>query len=172
MRWSIWLFVLAACRTQPIPTTPVVTCPVAACPQPNCPACPQLVTRQAPNARDWHCHDMHRPNMPVSGYCRSSPRACESNRQDVIARNVGTPNPCVTQSIAYCFVIVDPITMNRQRACARTLENCKRRRDWLQNNKLEQIDNLGMCAPTANIDRFPFEDERPPTDPRAIEAKP
>ncbi len=182
MKWIGWLLVLAACRAQSVPqaAAPAVSSTVAEkpasaranlCPQSDCPACPQpdCPVRPEPEARVWHCHDLHRPHMPVSGYCRSSSRACESNRQDIVARNIGKPGPCTTQPIAHCLIVVDPITMNRQRLCARTEENCERRQRWIQRSKAEKSDNVGTCAPTINVDRFPFEDERSPVDIRAID---
>jgi hypothetical protein len=99
--------------------------------------------------------------MPVSGICRPSADACEYNRRDLITRKIGKPGPCVTQAVAFCFVMYDPVTMTRQRMCARTAENCEQRREWAADNRDRQTASVGPCLSVSNTERHTFEDEVP-----------
>ena len=179
MRLISWLLVLAACGAQsppvaspyPVSQAPAVKCPVcvqATCPQ--APACPEPPS--PPEPPDWHCFDWQRPDKPVSAYCRPNARACEAQRRVVIALKVGTIGPCATQRLAFCFLIVDAVSMSQQRACARSLENCDERREWAESHVPEKTYNVGPCAPTVNGNSFPFPDEKPPVDPFARTQEP
>ncbi len=173
MRFLGWLLLLVACRVQSDPVTAMQPCPACAtnrCADTSCPDCPACTSPTSPGASEdsrqsgpWYCHDWHRQDMPTSSYCRASERACEYTRQDVMNRKLGTVSPCVAHSTVHCFLVADPATMNRQRLCARTAENCERRRAWVKNHKPDATDNVGTCAPTLNVEPFPFEDEGPPT---------
>ena len=165
MRHAWWMLALVACHTQPqasAPATPtVVACPTCndcaepSCPERSCPACPESPTPKVDEF--WHCHDLHRTTMPISGLCRPSEQACEYQRRDLIDRKIGKPGPCVTQKIAHCFLIYDPVAMNRQIMCARTAVNCEERRQWTQDKLLGKTDRIGVCVATPNTERFAFE---------------
>jgi hypothetical protein len=153
MKSAAWLLLLLVACAGPgpdsfAPVTPISTpgpdCP--SCPtcekqtDPTCPEsppCPECPKPPEPVARDWHCMDLDPPKEQGSSFCWLSASVCESYHQQVVKdpKQYGKPSACTTQQIAFCFSLWNPRTMIRQMRCARTLEDCKVRRQ------------LGIVAP-------------------------
>lgn len=169
---SLLFLLMTACAapqtprsTTPAPACPSCpSCPTATCPEQSCPACP--APTPAPQPPAWYCHDLKRPKVPVSGFCRPSLASCEKNRAATGRLKQSKPGPCVVQQTAHCFQIADDTNMSRQFMCAQTAENCARRREWVKQNKLHPDDQISQCGEVANTDGYyPREDE--PLNPAA-----
>ena len=170
--WSLSVLSLAACGGNNSPLSPRPSAPEAAvpscpepvsepCPKVEPPACPACPEPPKPIAQDWHCFDLHRSHMPLSGYCWPSATSCEYNRKDYSARKVGKPDQCVKQATAFCLTVVDPVLLSRVVFCARTAENCERRREYYADNKPQPTAEVGACISTKNTDSFKLEPVSP-----------
>jgi hypothetical protein len=104
-------------------------------------------------ARDWHCFDIHRTTGFVSGFCFGHPKACASKHKEAIEKRLGKISACVPQRAAACFQVASPTALSRQLWCARTLENCHIRHEYVQ--KIAHPDSeLTECKLVLNIDDY------------------
>ncbi len=100
---------------------------------------------------DWHCFDLYRPDGSVSGYCYSLARMCERQRKRVVTNGLGKPTDCTTQPTAFCLRTTDTVSMGGQTLCARTEENCVRRRQDILGRKPPLVSHATGFKRTLNI---------------------
>ena len=171
MKAAVWLLALAACAGTPVPeamSTPAPVCPACStCDQPTCPTCSACPTCPAcpkplePVAIDWQCLALNPPRGSSKSYCFPTSTVCDDYRRKAQKKRKkwGRVKPCIPQPSAFCFNRADPRPMNRQAACARTLEHCEEQLRFHKTNGITETTYLSTCQPTLNTDTYAYDDE-------------
>jgi hypothetical protein len=103
--------------------------------------------------RDWHCFDIHRPTGVISGFCFGHANACTLKRKEAIENRAGKISACTPQRAAACFQVASPLALSRQLWCARTLDNCRIRREYVT-KLLRPASRMSECKLVLSTDDF------------------
>lgn len=140
---------------SPRPTVERTVCPICPpaqlCPAPIHPTCPK---QPRPLARDWYCMDLLQPDKSAVTVCYISTLACQKKRKWVQqVKRFGKPSQCKPQRTAYCFYMVDKVSMTRQNRCTRVIEDCEYTRKLIAEDPAK-VDHVSECQAVLNTDPF------------------